>query len=456
MTANGPTPDKCKTNRCHGIVSQSSTRDGFQGLWHAAPVKLSPYHCRRYPADEVESRHTEAEVDPRAVALERADVDAIWKSVRILYASGMHPSIGLCVRRRGRIVLERAIGHLTGNAPEDPADAPKVPIRYDSLFNLFSAAKSVTSMMAHLLEDQRLLHLDDPVCEYFPEFGACGKQQVTIRQILTHRAGVPALRKVLMDVALLVDRDQMLHHLCEQHPLSVPGRGLAYHAITGGYIIDELVRRLTGDSIDALLGEKVRKPLGMSGLRYGVPLAQVPLVARNAFTGMPPVPPVSTFVKRAFGVSVREAVDISNDPRFLSAIVPSGNLICTAEEGSRFFELLLRGGELDGTRVFDRRTVHRAVAEQSYLEVDSFLGFPVRYGSGFMLGGKLLSLYGPGTPHAFGHIGFTNVVAWADPDRDLSACLMTTGKPLITPGQVMWWNVLRTISSRCSKIGPCA
>jgi CubicO group peptidase (beta-lactamase class C family) len=259
-----------------------------------------------------------------------------------------------------------------------------------------------------------------------------------------------------MNLDLLSDRRRVLNLLCEQKPLSVPGRDLAYHALTGGFIIDELVRRLTGDGIDVLLDKTVRQPLGMRGFRFGVSPEEVPLVAKNAFTGAPPLPPVSTMVKRVFGVTVREAVDISNDPRFVSAIIPSGNLVCTAEEGSRFFELLLQGGQLDGVRIFDRRTVHRAVAETSWLEIDSFLGFPVRYGSGFMLGGKLLSLYGPFTPAAFGHLGFTNVVAWADPDRDLSGCLMTTGKPLVTPGQIVWWNVLRTITSRCSKIGPRA
>jgi CubicO group peptidase (beta-lactamase class C family) len=353
-------------------------------------------------------------------------------------------------------VLDRAIGHLYGNAPEDPADAPKERIRHDSLFNLFSAAKTVSAMMAHLLEDQRLLHLDDPVAEYFPEFGQNGKAEVTVRQILTHRAGLPALENVAMRLELLANPQRVLELLCEQKPFTVPGRELAYHALTGGFIIGELVRRLTGAGIDALLDKAVRKPLGMKSFTYGVPLEQVPRVARNAFTGAPPLPPVSTIVKRVFGVTVREAVAISNDPRFVSALIPSGNLVCTAEEGSRFFELLLQGGALDGVRIFDRRTVHRAVAETSYLEIDGFLGFPVRYGSGFMLGAKWLSLYGPGTPRAFGHLGFTNVVAWADPERDLSACLMTTGKPLITPGQLMWWNVLRAIASRCSKIGPRA
>jgi CubicO group peptidase (beta-lactamase class C family) len=419
-------------------------------------VKLSPFHCRRYPAAEVESRHVDAEVDPRIAALDREDVEAIWSSVRYLYAGGTQPAVALCLRRRGHIVLERAIGHLYGNAPEDPADAPKQPVRYDSLFNMFSAAKSVTAMMAHVLEDQRLLHLDDPIAEYFPEFGRNGKKNVTVRQILTHRAGVPALSNVAMNLDLLADHGRIMQLLCEQKPLSVPGRELAYHALTGGYVIGELVRRLTGAGIDVLLDRALRQPLGMKSFTYGVASAQVPLVARNAFTGAPPLPPVSTLVKRVFGVNVREAVRISNDPRFLTAIIPSGNLVCTAEEGSRFFELLLQGGALDGVRVFDRRTVHRAIAETSYLELDTFLGFPIRYGSGFMLGGKWASLYGPDTPHAFGHVGFTNLLAWADPDRDISVCLMTTGKPLITPGQVLWWNVLRTIAGRCSKIGPRA
>ena len=96
--------------------------------------------------------------------------------------------------------------------------------------------------------------------------------------------------------------------------------------------------------------------------------------------GPPAPPPYSWLLKRALGVPLREAVALSNDPRFLTAIVPSGNVIGTANEASRFFQLLLNEGQLDGHRIFDRRTVHRAVAEQTHLEVDSMLSLPVRYG----------------------------------------------------------------------------
>lgn len=409
-------------------------------------------HVAHFAPDAVTSCNTAAESNPRDVGLTRDDVDAMWEAVVRLYRTGLHPAIALCVRRRGRIVLERAIGHLRGNAPKDPRDAPKIPARYDSLFNLFSASKAVTAMVVHLLDERRLIHLDDPVAEYVPEFGCNGKEAITLRQLLTHRAGIPAIPGTIIDGELLADGDRILHILCNARPLSVPGRRLAYHALTSGFIFGEVVRRVTGRDIRAYLRDEVLTPLRMKTFDYGVPAARVEDVAVNAFTGLPAVPPQSWLLERALGIGVYEATTLSNDPRFLTGIVPSGNIVGTAEEAGRFFQLLLGGGELDGVRIFEPRTVRRAVAEQSYLEIDSFLGMPVRYGMGFMLGGQTFSPYGPRTPNAFGHIGFTNVLAYADPDRALSVGLMTSGKPFITPGQLTWLNVARTIARRCSEI----
>ncbi|HVY61651.1 MAG TPA: serine hydrolase, partial [Planctomycetota bacterium] len=111
----------------------------------------------------------------------------------------------------------------------------------------------------------------------------------------------------------------------------------------------------------------------------------------------------------------------------------------------------LRGGELDGKRIFDRRTIRRATVETSWLEVDLTLVAPVRYGMGFVLGGEHVSLYGPGTPRAFGHLGFTNVIIWADPERDISVALMTSGKPFAAPRLWRVYDVVRQISTRCPR-----
>jgi CubicO group peptidase (beta-lactamase class C family) len=410
-------------------------------------------HIRAFPPAEVTSRNEAGEVDPRSVGLKREDIDEIWRSVVRLYETRLHPAIALCVRRRGQIILDRAIGHLHGNAPGAPSGVPLIRAQHDSLFDFFSASKAVTAMVIHLLDERRVIHLDDPVAEYVPEFGRNGKQGMTLRQILTHRAGIPVVRDAPIDLDLVGDWDRVLAILCQARPLSVPGRRLAYHALTGGFVLGEVVKRVTGKDIRAFLHENVLAPLKFTSFNYGVSKERVLDVAENAFTGFPSVPPQSWLLERALGIGMVEATAMSNDARFLTAIIPSGNIIGTAEEASRFFQLLLQGGELDGVRIFEARTVRRAIAEQSYLQVDSFLGIPVRYGMGFMLGGVTFSPYGKGSPNAFGHIGFTNVIGYADPDRQLSVGLMTSGKPFITPGQIAWLNVARTIAERCGPVG---
>jgi CubicO group peptidase (beta-lactamase class C family) len=157
-------------------------------------------------------------------------------------------------------------------------------------------------------------------------------------------------------------------------------------------------------------------------------------------------------MERSLGISVADAVKLSNDPRFLTGVVPSANIIATANEASRYFQLLLEEGALDGTRVMEPHTVRRAVQPQNRLEYDTFMNLPIRYGLGFMLGHRWISLFGHDTPRAYGHIGFTAVTVWADPERKVAAALMTSGKPFITPGQVLWISVARAVARYCPKV----
>jgi len=385
------------------------------------------------------------EVDPRTVGVTRDSVAAIWRAAERLYQSGTHPAIQICVRRRGQVILHRAIGH------DDPPHAKKVAVTLETPFNLFSASKAITAMIIHLLDQERLLHLDDPVCEYIPEFGVHKKQWITIRHVLSHRAGIPNLPPEAIDLDILDRPDEIVELLCEARPTWRAGRQLAYHAITGGFILGEVVRRVTGKSIRTVLDQRLCRPLGFRWMNYGVPLRDVRKVAVNYFTGPPAVPPLSTVLRRALGVGFREAATLSNDPRFLTAIVPAGNTMATANELSRFYQLLLDGGTLDGVPVFAPRTIRHAITEQSYFEVDFTLGLPLRYGLGFMLGGKWFSLYGPDTQYAFGHLGFTNIVSWADPERQVAAAILTSGKPLVYPALYHAFNITRQIGLACPK-----
>ncbi len=393
----------------------------------------------------------EAEVAPRQVGVDPVAVQRIWSSVERLYRSGIHPAIQLCVRRNGHVLIDRAIGHASGNGPADGPETPKVQLMPETPFVSLSASKAVTAMIVHLLDQRNLIRLDDPVCEYIPGFAAHGKQWITIRHVLTHRAGIPNLPAEIMDLDRLDDLDLVLDILCDTEPVWRAGSRLAYHAVIGGFVLGELVRRVTGKDIRQVFDEEIRRPLGFRWMGYGVAPEDVGQIVRNYQTGPSPIPPFSTVFRRALGLGYRDAVAMSNDPRFLTAIVPAANVVGTANEFSRFFQLLLNHGELDGVRVFDPRTVRRATAEQSYLEFDFTLGLPFRYGMGFMLGAEWFSLYGPDTLHAYGHIGFTNIVCWADPERQVAASLMTSGKPFVYPELYYLFDVLRQIGSACPK-----
>ena len=186
-------------------------------------------------------------------------------------------------------------------------------------------------------------------------------------------------------------------------------------------------------------------------MNFGVKRRDVDKVARSYFTGLPMFPPVGTLVRNILGLDFAEAVELSNDPRFLMAVLPAANLIATADELCEFYQLLLDGGTLRGKRIFEPRTVWRATSAQSYYELDFTLGVPLSYGMGFMLGGDYLSMYGLGSPHAFGHLGLTNVLAWADPERHLSVAVMTSGKPVLYPEMFRGIALVHAISSSCPK-----
>jgi len=327
----------------------------------------------------------------------------------------------LAIRRRGELVLERAIGH----AREGELATPRTPMC------TFSVSKAVTAVLMHLLDERDLLRLDDPVCEYVPEFARHGKDWVTIRHVLTHRAGIPSVAGDQGTVAALTDPEGIVEALCDAKPVFLPGRRLAYHAVTGGFILGEIVRRVTGKGIDRLLADEIATPLGMEVLSFGVPPAMHTRVAENRLTGYDVPFPFSRVIRRALGMPLGDAVLASNDPRWLSAVVPSGNLMATADDLARFFYMLARGGELDGKRILQARTVRRLLVESAYLEPDLTLGLAMRYGQGVMLGAYPFSLFGADTSRAFGHYGLTTVVGWADPERDIAVGLLTSGKAIV-------------------------
>jgi CubicO group peptidase (beta-lactamase class C family) len=394
------------------------------------------------PRDLASVTTTGEEDDPADTGIPRDSVTALWKAVERLYASGLHPAVQVCIRRRGLRVLNRAIGHARGNAPDDPRDAPKEPATPATPFVMYSASKGVTAMVILKLDEMGKLHVEDRVADWVPEFRRHGKDAITIRHILTHKAGIPT---VPPEADFLNHPEEALALLCDSRPRWRPGRVLSYHAISGGYVLAAVAERATGKSIRETLRQEIAEPLGLRWMSYGVRPEEVSEVADDAATGPPAIPPGSWLIRRALGDSIEGVVATANGPLFRTALVPSGNVITTADELSRFYACLANYGELDGTRVFDRRTIRRATAEQSFYELDLTLGAPLRWGLGLMLGGPV-SLFGLDASRAFGHLGFTNIVAWADPERELGVAIVNSGKPFLSLGVVPLASLIVRIS----------
>jgi CubicO group peptidase (beta-lactamase class C family) len=394
------------------------------------------------------------EADPEPLGLARETVQRIWEAAVDLYRSGVHPALTLCLRRHGQVVLDRAIGHARGNGPDDKPDTPKVLATPETPFCVYSTSKAMTATVIHVLVDRGVLRLEDRIADHIPEYGAHGKGETTIGHVLAHRAGVPTLPSELLDLDHVNDTDRALAAIADATPMVKPGTLLAYHAVTGGFILAEVVRRATGKDLKTVMHEQILDPLGFRWTSWGVAPEDVRRVGLSYATGPPLLPPVSILAKRVLGAPVEKVVEMSNDPRFLTAVLPSANVVTTAHELSRFFEIFRAGGELDGVRVMSPQTLRTALSEQSRLEIDLSLLFPSRFSYGLMLGAKLLSLYGRDTDLAFGHLGLINIMGWADPERGISAGLITSGKAIVYPEVHRFYGLMQRIASEVPKVPP--
>jgi CubicO group peptidase (beta-lactamase class C family) len=418
------------------------------------PLGPDPLRRVRVPRDLDAVTTVGAEDEPEAGGVSRRNVESIWKAATDWYRSGVHPALQVCVRRNGAVILNRAIGHARGNGPRDGADVEKVPVGIDTPFCVYSTSKAITAFVVHKLCENGLLHLEDPIAEHIPGYERHDKGSITIAHVLAHKAGVPNLPREALDLDYINDRDYLCEVLCDATPSSLPGTQLAYHAVSGGFILGEVVHRVTGKDIRMVLAEELLDPLGFRWTNYGVDPADVEKVAVNYITGPPTMPPLSTLLSRALGTGLDHLVEVTNDVRFLTGTVPAANTMTTANELSRFFEVMRRGGELDGVRVIEPETIERALIERSHLELDFSLAFPTRFSYGLMLGARVLSLYGLDTQHAFGHLGFTNMLAWADPERAVAAAVLNNGKPILYPEVHRFLGTMQRITSEMPKVPP--
>lgn len=397
----------------------------------------------RIPADLAAVTTAGDEAHPDISGVPAAAIDEIWDAAQGLYRTGAHPAIQVCVRHGGIPILDRAIGHARGNGPRDPSGAAKQLATPETPFVAYSASKGVTAFVVHMLHERGELDIHRPVCHYIPGYERNGKGSITIAQVLSHRAGVASFpRQGMPD--LVTDEDFVRSAICNATPINTSGRS-GYHAISAGFILGEVVRAATGRDIRSTLADEILNPLGFRWTNYGVAPKDVPTVALDYLTG-PRHSPIAAGYSKALGLPLEDLVEMANRQEFLTSVVPAANVVTTAVELSRFFEIFRRGGELDGVRIVSPGAIRNALSEPSRVQIDRRLLLPLHFSYGLMLGSRLVSPFGAGTEGAFGHTGFTQIIAWADPRRELSCALLTSGKPVAYPGILRFQRLIGKIN----------
>jgi len=342
----------------------------------------------------------------------------------------------------------------------DPSGAPWVE-RTPSLS--FSTTKGVASIALHRCVDQGRIAYDAPVARYWPEFAQAGKGDITVRHVLCHEAGLYDVRGLLGDAHELLDWERVVSALAAARPAHAPGRYNAYHALTYGYLVGELVRRVSGVPLRDYVQRELAEPLSLDHLHLGAPPEAIAEAARYfplpegermqqrmrgaARGGEAGKRSLRSQLQRAGVLALRRAGVPLDQERFARALIPRGAVgfdwsadatlaacnpsaggLFTARALARLYGALAVGGTLDGVQVLSAATLKQATALQNR-RLDGVLLLPMHWRLGFHSIASKRGFH----RGAFGHYGFRGSGAFADPRRRMAVAYVTNcggGSPI--------------------------
>ena len=312
----------------------------------------------------------------------------------------------------GRCVVDIWAGHA------DPARTR--PWNRDTIVNVWSTTKGLCAMSAHRLADQGKLDLDAPVAKYWPEFAAGGKGAIPVSALLNHRAGMAAV-KAPLKLDDIFSWEKVTGELARQEPWWKPGSKHGYHTITFGWLVGEVVRRVSGKSLGMYFRDEIARPLGAEAY-IGIGPEFDARVAETIYAPAPQPGEPNIFAEMMKDPASVSAMSLMNPPIFAPEItngrgwrgaeIPGANGHANARALARIYGALARGGEVDGVKLFGAREIERCYTEQSY-GPDAVLPITTRFGLGFMLSQPSAQM-GPNA-HTFGHPGAGGSLGFADP-----------------------------------------
>lgn len=309
----------------------------------------------------------------------------------------------------------------------------------DTLAMCFSTSKGVMSTAAHVLADRGLLDYDAPVATYWPEFAQNGKAAITVRQVLSHSAGLHRFGTIVDHSHRALDWEHMTEALAAATPAYPPGSTVGYHGLTYGWLVGEIVRRISGLPVNEFVQRNIAEPLGLNGLFIGCPPEQrgrvAPLKPMNIHSALRLVawaaltPPASTAFKamrvplkpRRIRATLlpRGIEDVMFAPELLDAEVPAMNGHFDAVSLATMYAMLANGGEFGGVRIMSPETVLK-LAEIQNDQRDRVVMLRMQWRLGYHRVPYLDSML----PFVYGHLGFGGSGAWADPQNNLALAMV--------------------------------
>jgi CubicO group peptidase (beta-lactamase class C family) len=301
----------------------------------------------------------------------------------------------------------------------------------DSLGLSFSTSKGVASTIIHRLADRGLLSYDEPVASYWPDFAQGGKQDLTVRQLMSHQLGLDKVMDVAPTLQDALDHLGAEQRLAAATPRYRPGTP-AYHGITYGWLLAGLARSITGQGMEELIQQEINEPLGIDGLHFGAPaerrervasfvggLGRIADVGPRAIGLLPaPIPPrrglEALYIPR-FNQAFR-----GTQPRLLETVMPAANGMFSAESLATMYAALANGGSVDGRTLLSPERVNE-IGRIVTRERDRNMGIPV----GWRLGYHQAFIPGIRATKAFGHYGYAGSGGWADPASGLSLAFVS-------------------------------
>ena len=320
------------------------------------------------------------------------------------------------------------------------------PWEEDTLSLCFSTSKGVAATAIHILATDGVLDFDTPVAEYWPEFGQNGKQAITVRQVLSHQAGLHRTTPLVDNLTDILDWERIIPRLAAAEPEYHPGTANGYHAMTFGWLVGEIVHRVSGIDFADFIQQRIVEPLELDGMRIGnaaqdleriADLVGVKPLARSGAAPLPDDYSAPRWMPRGRlhrlvdrGITPRHCSELVSHPDFWDACIPSLNGVFTARSLAKMYAALSMGGELDGTRLVSPEVLERAT-EVQMKRADRVVGYPLHW----RLGYHRADAFVKNVPEAFGHYGTGGGGAWANPELRLSAALTHNGFPLSLTGQ---------------------